>query len=74
MVVFHHNEIKKIKVDKLGKELRLRGLYHRGLKAELIKWLNEAFEDKVPSVNEVTTLVCSSVWIENTNGSSLITS
>ena len=57
VVIIDMDDIKKMKVDQLRKELRLRGLSHRGLKAELIERLNKACEDKVPLINEVTTSV-----------------
>ena len=57
VVIIDLNDIKKMKVDQLRKELRLRGLSHRGLKQELIERLNKACEDKVPLINEATTSV-----------------
>ena len=36
------DDIKKMKVDQLRKDLRLRGLSRRGLKSELIERLNKA--------------------------------
>ena len=57
VVIFHLDEVKKMKVDKLRHELRLRGLSHRGLKAELIEHLYKASEDKVPLINVSRTAV-----------------
>ena len=57
VVIFHLDEVKKIKVDQLRKELRLRGLSHRGLKVELIELLHKACEDKALLVNVSTTSV-----------------
>ena len=49
----------------MRKELRSRGISHRGLKAELIERLNKACEDKVPLIDEVTTSVGPSGFDEN---------
>ncbi len=65
VVLFDIKEIKSMKVDQLRKELRSRGLSDRGLKAELIERLNNACEDKVPLINEVTTSVGPSGFDEN---------
>ena len=51
------DDIKKVKLDKLRKELCLRGLSHRGFKAKLIEQLKKACEDKISLINEVTASV-----------------
>ena len=61
------DEVKKMKVDQLRKELGFRGLSHRGLKAELIERLHKACEDKAALINIPTTLVGSSDFDEKTN-------
>ena len=51
VVIIHLDEVMKMKVDQLRKELRLRGLSHRGLEAELIEHLHKDCEDKTPLIN-----------------------
>ena len=51
IVILSDEDIKKLKVDGLKKELRCRGLSHAGKKAELVERLKKAMVDRVPVLN-----------------------
>ena len=55
IVILSEKEIKKLKVDQLRKELRMRGLPHFGKKAELLERMKKAMDEKIPIINETTT-------------------
>ena len=54
IIILTDDEIKKLKVDGLKKELRTRGLSHTGKKAELVERLKKAISDKVPIIDTIT--------------------
>ena len=55
IVIIEDSELKKMKVDTLKTELRIRGLSTSGKKAELLERLKNAMINKVPLVEESTT-------------------
>ena len=52
-VLISDNDIAKLKVDQLRKELKARGLGIRGLKNDLKERLEKAMVDKIPMANVV---------------------
>ena len=54
IIILTDDEIKKLKVVGLKKELRTRGLSHTGKKAELVERLKKAMIDKVPIIDTIT--------------------
>ena len=64
IVILSDEDIKKLKVDGLKKELRCRGLSHAGKKAELVERLKKAMVDRVPVLNIHQTSVAQSGFPE----------
>jgi len=54
IIILTDEEIKKLKVDDLKKELRARGLSHAGKKAELVERLKKAMVDRIPIMDIIT--------------------
>ena len=53
IIILTDEQIKKLKVDGLKKELRTRGLSHAGKKAELVERLKKAMIDRIPIIDTI---------------------
>ena len=67
-VLISNDKIKKMKVDILQKELKIRGIGRGGLKKDLIHILEKAMVDKVPIEKEKTSEVANAtVFLQGKN-------
>ena len=61
-LLISNDKIKKMKVDILRKELKIRGLGRGGLKKDLIQRLKQAMVDKVTTEKENTSEVANATF------------